>query len=142
MVIRQKDSRFLNVDLVIYSKSDLQPLVDAMGTKVLVLYVGRHKRTYNAYLEVSKLTRSPEFAIREFCRLIQKLPPTPRKLWDGAKMRMFDIGIDFEPKGTYWFEISAKTVAEVAKVNAIVAVTAYGKLRKAKPPKKRDARSR
>jgi hypothetical protein len=139
LVISDAKSGFLNVDLVILSNSDLQPLVAALGTRIIVLHVGREKRTYNAYLEVSRLVRSPESAIREFCRLIQKLPRPARKLWDNAKQRMFDIGITKVDKGTYWFEISAETVAEVAKLNAIIAVTAYGKLRKARTPKKARA---
>jgi hypothetical protein len=139
MVIKEEKSSFLNVDLVIRSKSDLRPLVAAFGKKVIVLHVGRHRRTYNAYLEVSRLVRSPESAIREFCRLIHKLPRPARKLWDGATARIFDIGISKIDRGTYWFEISAETLAQAVTLNAIIAVTAYGKLRKAKILKKARA---
>jgi hypothetical protein len=34
-------THFLNVDLDIYSKADLQPLVSALAKKIMVLYVGR-----------------------------------------------------------------------------------------------------
>ena len=143
-ILKPKDPHphFLNVDLDIYSKSDLQPLVIALGDRVFVLYLGRPRRTFEAHLEVSKLIGSPESTIREFCKLIQKLPRPAKRLWDGAKIRRFDVGIDSVPKGTYWFEISKETVAEVAKLHATIAVTVYGKLRKAKPSKKSSARNR
>jgi hypothetical protein len=124
--------QFLNVDLAIYSKADLEPLVSAMGKKVSVLYLGREHRAYKAYLEVSGMPKSPESAIRAFCKLIHGLPLSARKLWFGAKSRMFDVGIDSVPKGSYWFEISQETVADVARLQARIAVTVYGKLDKAK----------
>jgi hypothetical protein len=135
-VTKAKDSNFLNVDLVIYSKTDLRPLVDAMGGKIIELHVGRVRRSYYAYLEISGIPRSAQSAIRNFCRLIQKLPRPAKKLWEGARFRRFDIGIDSVPRGTHWFEISKEAVAEAAKLNATIAVTVYGKLRKAKLPKK------
>jgi hypothetical protein len=39
-------THFLNVDLDIYSRSDLQPLVDGFGRKVSVMYVGKLKGKY------------------------------------------------------------------------------------------------
>jgi hypothetical protein len=127
---------FLNVDLVLYSRTDLQPLVSAMGERVIVLYLGREHRAYKACLEVSGLTKNPESTLRAFCKLVRELPPSARKLWFGAKTRMFDIGIDSVPEGTYWFEISSETVAELAKLKAKLAVTVYGKLKKARSPRK------
>src|SRR5215831_5304504 len=42
---------FLNVDLDIYSTRDLQPIVNTLGEAVIVLHLGRIKRTHNAHLE-------------------------------------------------------------------------------------------
>jgi hypothetical protein len=55
---RAEDTHFLNVDLDIYSTRDIQPLVTALGTKVLVLRIGRTKRTYGAHLAAIKLTKN------------------------------------------------------------------------------------
>lgn len=114
-----------------------------MGRHIIVLYVGRMKRAHMACLEVSRMPKSPEFAIRTFCKVIRKLPPAARKLWNASKSRTFDIGIasfplgaNRAPKGVYWFAISAETLAETAKLRAQVAVTVYGKLKKAKPRRK------
>jgi hypothetical protein len=137
-IVKPKDPCFLNVDLILYSKSDLQPLVAAMGHQIIVLYLGREHRSYKACLEISGISRSPEWTILKFCRLIQKLPRPAKCFWDGASVRMFDIGIDSVPraKGTYWFEISSRAVAEAAKLNASIAVTVYGKLPMAKASQK------
>jgi hypothetical protein len=39
-------THFLNVDPDVYSEADLQPLVAALGNKVMVLYVGRIRQTH------------------------------------------------------------------------------------------------
>lgn len=46
-----KETTFLNVDPDLFSRSDLQPLVTALGQKVFVLHVGRDRQTYSAHLE-------------------------------------------------------------------------------------------
>jgi hypothetical protein len=128
--------RFMNVTLVIYSKTDLEPLTSAIGKKMFVLYLGREHGAYKACLMANRSGKSPESEIRAFCKIIRGLPPSALKLWHGAKSRMFDVGIDFEPSGTYWFEISQETVADLAKLQAQIAVTVYGKLKKARVVRK------
>ena len=74
------DSLFANVDLDIYSKTDLRPLVDALGDSVIEMWVGRVRRTYEAHLEVSwEPRKTPSSIILRFCRLINALPPTKRR---------------------------------------------------------------
>ena len=61
MVINSGDAagtHFLNVDLDIYSARALQRLVTALGKTVIVLHIGRIRRTYGAHLEVVKLTKT------------------------------------------------------------------------------------
>lgn len=103
MVVQKSDdltgTHFLNVDLDIHSKSDLQPLVAVLGEKVLVLHVGRHKRTYHGHLEVTKL-KDADQTIRVFCALIQELPRAERKMWNDAKLREFNIGVQGMAKPT------------------------------------------
>jgi hypothetical protein len=124
---------FLNVDLDIRSRIDLQPLVDAMGKRAIVLYVGRFKRTYQARLELSgshlpreKHSQSPELFIRRFRKLIHGLPPDAKRLWDGAKAREFDIGIESgKPHKYYWFDLSPSALQAALEVNAHISVTIY-----------------
>jgi hypothetical protein len=103
------ETRFLNVDLDIRSHSSLEPLAAAMGKKVSVLYVGRERRYYKAYLELHQIAQS-DSTIRGFCALIRKMPKAERKLWDNAIIREFNIGMQARMK-PITFEI---TIGEAA----------------------------
>jgi hypothetical protein len=119
-------TQFLNVDLDLYSRSDLVPLVDAIGRRVIVLHVGRVGRSYRARLEVSRRTTTADSTIREFCRLIGKLPVPARRLWDGADRRSFSIGVQAgaQPHASD-FVVKAETVAAVAELGGEIVVTVY-----------------
>src|SRR5271157_2199944 len=89
-----EETHFLNVDLDVYSKSDLQPLVTALGKGDFALYVGRLQRTYEAHIELAGGNpKSANAAIRAFATLISALPRAQRALWDTAKTREFNIGV-------------------------------------------------
>ncbi len=128
---------FLNVDLRIYAKSDLQPLVDAMGNKITKLYVGREKRMFTAQLELAIQPKSPESAIRIFCKLIQGLPHEARILWDASRVREFDIGIE-APRNAkfYWFSIAPKVIKASSEINTFIVVTIYGPMKTVRKPRK------
>ncbi len=70
---RLETTDYLNVDLELFSKSSLEPFVKAMGDKIMVLFVGRIKRTYRAHVELagSGLPKDkPDSTIRTFCALM------------------------------------------------------------------------
>jgi hypothetical protein len=123
----QLNTEFLNVDLDIYSAKDLTPLVQAFGKAVMVLHLGRHKRTWEAHLELSKHPiKSPNSAIRDFCELMSALMPEAKQVWDSAKIRRFNIGIQGGmDQPSYWCVIDAETVRLAAEVNADIALTIY-----------------
>ncbi len=74
----RSSTHFLNVDLDIYSRSRLQPLVDAFGKRVMVLHTDRAGRLYRVLLEVSGQAPTVDATIRAFCRLIRALMPAQR----------------------------------------------------------------
>jgi hypothetical protein len=121
-------THFLNVDLDIWSRYDLQPLVDAFGKKVFVLYVGHHRRKLRAHFELARHTTSADAAIRAFCRLTGALPKMEREIWDAAAVRDFSIGIQ---AGTHPnpcdFVTEAKTVNAVGALAARIVFTIYPK---------------
>jgi hypothetical protein len=121
-------THFLNVDLDIYSKSNLQPLVTAMGKQVHVLFLGRIKRTHQAHLELWKsgLHESADSIVRGFCVLIQKLPKSGVELWNGAKVRDFNVGVQaaMQPH-SHEIALAAETVRAAAEVNARIVLTVY-----------------
>ncbi len=135
------DSLFLNVDLDIYSKRDLQPLVDALGDSVIEMWVGRVRRTYEAHLEVTwEPRKTPSSIILRFCKLLNALPPAKRRLWNAAKTKSFDVGIEAPKRNRhYWSAVSPEAVRAVAEVGAQIAITIYGPMKVPKPKKKRAA---
>jgi hypothetical protein len=123
---RPSATHFLNVDLDIYSKHDLQTLVNALGRRVTVLYVGRERRKYSAHLEVAKNVGTADCAIWAFCGLIERLPKPERALWNTATVRSFSIGIqaDMQPNPCD-FIIRPKTVRAVSLLGAQIVLTIY-----------------
>jgi hypothetical protein len=119
-------TQFLNVDLDIYSRSDLRPLIDGFGRKVTVMYAGKLKGKYCAHLEVAKYTRNADATIRAFCKLIEALPDDLRARWNAATVRSFSIGIQ---AGTHPnssdFVVGPKTVKAVSDVAAQIVLTVY-----------------
>jgi hypothetical protein len=128
-------SLFCNVDLDIYSKSDLQPLVSAFGDKIIDLYVRRVRRAYEVHLELGawKRNQTPSWVILGFCKLIKELPPEKRRIWNAAKTKSFDIGIAAPTKGShYWSAVGA-----AADVGAQIAITVYAPMKVSSKPKKK-----
>jgi hypothetical protein len=131
----EKLARFLNVDLDIYSRSNLQPLVSALGKRVLVLHVGRIKRAYCAHLELNKLAKDPDSVIRCFCSLLQSLQGAPRKLWNGATVRAFNIGVQAEAEPfAYEIALSNATLSAASEIGARIVVTIYAPEKQHDPP--------
>ena len=119
-------TRFLNVDLDIYSKTNLKPLVAALGQEVHVLYLGREGRRSSAHLELPEQPRSADAAIRKFTALILALPPPTRKLWDGATTREFNIGVEAGSKPRMWeIRLAPQTIHGVSSLKARLVVTVY-----------------
>ena len=98
-------THFLNVDLDIRSKHDLQPLVKALGRRVIVLYVGRERRKWSAHLEVARNVRTADAAIWAF--------------WNTANVRGFMQPNPFD------FVIRPKTVRAVSLLGAQIVLTIY-----------------
>jgi hypothetical protein len=140
---KPETTHFLNVDLDIYSKADLQPLVAALGKKVMVLYVGRIKQTHSAHLELTKITKSADTTIRGFCSLIETLPRMERDLWNAAKVRDFNIGVQAgtEPLSTE-FALATETLRAAHKLGARIIFTIYAAERGRKLAAKGRTRSK
>ena len=120
-------TKFLNIDLDLWSKSSLDPLLHAFGRKVVLLHAGKDGREYRAHLELASESGNPEVVLRRFVRLEQELPRPARALWNRARVREFNIGIQPAAK-PHSFELHLKdaTVRAVAVVNARIGMTVYG----------------
>jgi hypothetical protein len=128
-VVEYGATRFLNVDLDIWSASPLDPIVRAFGRKVVVLHAGKEGRgRYGAHLELTRSGRSEDAdrLIRGFVRLIKKLPPRARASWNRARRRDFNLGIQAASRPySYELPVRPETLDGVASVNARLVVTVY-----------------
>ena len=117
---------FLNVDLDLWSSLSLEPLINALGRRVIVLHAGKEGRRYRAHLELAGRARDADRVIRRFVTLVDGLPRTARVSWNRAQVREFNIGIQ---AGTtphhYGLGVRPETVRAIARINARVGVTVY-----------------
>jgi hypothetical protein len=129
---------FLNVDLEIFSRMNLEPLVAAFGRNLSVLYLGEEFGKKKAYFELRQQPRTPNRAILKYSMLVRKLPPRGRKLWDSATSRSFDIGIAAPARYRhFWGAISPEAIRAAADIGAQVAITVYGPMKPVKTRVKR-----
>lgn len=122
----RESTRFLNVDLDIYSKTHLKPLVSALGKEVFALHQGREGRLWSAHLELSDQPRSADEAIRRLSALIRSLPPEARRLWDAAKIRDFNVGVQggWKPHART-VKLAPGTIRIASSLKARLVVTIY-----------------
>ena len=122
----ENETSFLNVDLDIYSKSNLERLVEALGDGVFVNYVGREKGRYSAHLSRSSFGQSADALMGELAHLIKKLPRQVKRLWDSAASREFNVGIEAGKKpSSHVILITEKTIKLVAALKGGIAITTY-----------------
>ena len=121
------EMHFMNVDLDVLSRSPLEPLAQAFGKAVTVLYVGPEGRRYGAHFELAdSFQKDADALVQGFVDLVHGLHPSVLKLWNGARSRDFNIGIQSAPKpNCHELRLSAKTVAAVARVRGSVVITTY-----------------
>ncbi len=117
---------FLNVDLDVWSRSPLDALVEAFGKRVSVLHVGKEGRDYGAHLELAVDSDSPDRLLRGFVRQVQRLPRTGKLLWNRARAREFNVGIQGGARPySFEFRLERETLLAVASVNARIGMTVY-----------------
>jgi hypothetical protein len=123
-------TRFLNVDLDIWSASPLDSFAHAFGKKIVVLHAGKEGRgRYGAHLTLAHSglpTDTADRLIQGFVRLIRKLPPAARASWNRARRRDFNVGIQAASRPhSYELPVQPATLQAVASVNARLVVTVY-----------------
>ena len=120
------ETTFLNVDLDLWSRRSLEPLVRALGASVIELFVGHDGRRHAAHLEWARSSPRPDVIIRRFVEAIERLPRSARQLWNQSLRREFNIGIQaaLQPHG-YELRLDPVTVQAAARVGASIGVTVY-----------------
>ena len=137
-------THYANVDLDVYSRVPLDGLVRALGDEAFVLWAGGSRRKYEAHVELasSHMGVSADDTIVELTRLIRKLPPVHRKIWNSAQRREFNIGIvaGLEPH-SFELRLDQRTLKAMTDVRGVLVITVYapdrGARRATRPSKKR-----
>ena len=124
-----EETRFLNVDVDVWSRSDLRPLAAAFGRKILLHYAGKERGQQSAHFSLASAHgKSADAIIRRLVTLIEALPRPARQLWNRARRRDFNIGIQAgtEP---YSHELALKgdTLGLVAGIRGRIVITTYGR---------------
>lgn len=83
---------FINIDLEVWSRTDLAVFADAVRTKAFVLYEGRVGRRFLVSFEARSLASSPEGRIWALLKVVESLPRSAGAAWRGAQSRVFDVG--------------------------------------------------
>jgi hypothetical protein len=118
----------MNVDLDIVALAPLDGLVEAMGERVFVLHIGKRGRKYEAHVELasSHMGMPAHRTIMGLVSIVKKLPRRYRRIWDSAKSRDFNVGIEagLEPH-SYELRLDQRTIDAVAEVRGDLVVTVY-----------------
>jgi hypothetical protein len=100
-----------------------------MGEGACVLYVGGEKQNHEAHVELASSSHkgmTPDRTILGLIQLVERLPPRYRKVWDSARSREFNVGIEagLEPH-SFELSLSRRTVEAVTAVGGALVVTVY-----------------
>ena len=125
--VAPEGTHFITVDLEIFSRTRLTELVRAFGDKVLVLREDRWGSRYNASINLADTWQlSADQEVRRLVRLVKALPPSARRLWNGAQSRVFDIGLQAGlTPFSHALTLSQDTVNAVASVKGRITITTY-----------------
>ena len=117
---------FLNVDLDIESSSALKCLADEMGSAIIVLHSEPMRDKHFLRLESARKAVTPDGAIRNLCRAVERLSAQSRSVWHRASRKEFNVGYDLRA-GCRAVEVALlpETVKRIAALGASVGFTCY-----------------
>jgi hypothetical protein len=79
-----------------------------------------------AHLELAKSTKTADATIRGFCALIEALPKVERHLWNAARVRDFNIGVQAGMQPLFSeFILAAETLKAAYELGARIVFTVY-----------------
>jgi hypothetical protein len=126
MTTQTSEVRFLNVDLEVRGREDLQWLIDEFGEDVVNLHHGQIQGYFIATFESGVVRGDPDALIGYFCNLVENLPAEARQKWDRLFSKVFDLGYDsgLGPK-SWQSDLRPETVEAVARAGASLRITIY-----------------
>jgi len=119
------EPQFENVDVHVRSPQDLSALAAALQKKVHVLHSGRVGRMFHLRFQLRGMSPSPAVGARRIGRLVDRLPPPARRLWDDARTRELDFGFSSGLSQTKEWVLPPDSVALAVGMNAQIRITVY-----------------
>lgn len=117
---------FLNVDLVIQSRSNLASLPAEFEKRAYVLHCGRIGGGYFLAVESNRQFKTPDATVRALCAVVGALSAQGKRLWRSAYRKEFDIGYDLASEGyVSHFKLRPDTLKRITALGATLAVTFY-----------------
>jgi hypothetical protein len=117
---------FLNVDLVIQSRSNLAALAAEFEKRAYVLHCGRMGGDYFLAVESNRQFKTPDATVRALCATVSALSAQGKRLWRSAYRKEFDVGYDLASEGyESHFALRSDTLKRIASLGATLAVTFY-----------------
>ena len=119
--------KFLNVDLQIESEAPLGLLETEFGEKIMILYSDKlpNSKRNVLILEIRGRNRGVDETIEALCKLIDKLSPKARRIWEKAR-KEFDVGYELRPsQRSSRFTLRHDSLQRIANLGANLAVTYY-----------------
>jgi len=120
----RREPEFLNVDLDLESRDGLGQFVDALPSMV-VMFNARMRGRYVLSLELGAHGLSLDQTLRRFAKVISALSGKPRRLWQRATKRCFNIGFECGDRPAPPFLIQRRSVEAIAALGATVEITLY-----------------
>jgi hypothetical protein len=118
------EPRFLNVDLDLESRDALGQLVDALPS-LDVMVSARMRGRHVLSLELATPGLSLDQTVRRFAKEISALSGKPRRLWQRATKRCFNIGFECGDRRAPPFLIQRASVEAIAALGASLEITLY-----------------
>jgi hypothetical protein len=118
---------FLNVDLVVDSEENLQPIADELAENIFVMFNGEWQNNLNRLSVCLKESheKTANEIVSDFCSLLENLSASSKWIWDKCHSKKFDVGFESGNIVGLETEIQAKTVERIAKLGASILVTIY-----------------
>jgi hypothetical protein len=121
--MRSRAPEFLNVDLDVESREPLGELADAL--RLTVMFSTRMRGRYVMSLEGSWPSAALDQTLRRLTKAVSSLSGEPRRLWQRASKRCFNVGVACGSRRAPPFLIASNTIEVLAAVGGSIEMTLY-----------------
>ena len=121
-------ARFLNLDLVLRSNSDLSPIIRYFGERVIVLTHEEYNGKWILALELADelVLEDPASYTEGFLAMMSEFPDDVREFWNACTSRTFSYGFDGGANSAALdATIKAYLLMQMSRFGADIGITVY-----------------